>query len=514
MSSPIPELPVELIANIFEHTDPRCLKTTLKNAALVSKKWHNIAIPFLYRRIDINTLSLEFPRNKPSKLRTLTALFLRNPDLANYVRHFSLRPRWNSGNPHDRKTERSLEELRARVADTEIANAIADASHSDKEQAIWLEQWQTEDSLLALLLPCLTKLETLDLGFDKFRASFVERMLHRAAQRRKPFDKRPAFERLHSFVFPYWDSHHGGHLTGIPFTLPSVRSVFFHGICSGEYVDDPAGDKVERGFTRIKPRTSSCTHLELKQCRLSPPDLKAILSLPIALKTFIYKVGWGYLAWCRNSFTALREALDSQKATLETLELNFVTGIQWWPPEMDETSPMASLREFPVLKRLRVAPDFVFGTASEAGGRRYKRLLEFLPSGLEVLHIAHGDKFASMIVPDNMQEVPQEENLDTLYRGVVHVYENKEAIVPSLSKVVFDSVGTNITGDWGQFARIFELAEATKVPFILRVPHTQSKPFPSHGEASTWGWDRSIKWMPLSGDCEDPMREFLDFSHS
>lgn len=499
MSTHVPSLPVELVSRILEHVDS---DKTLKNVALCSHQWKDISIPHLYNHIDLNAADSE---DNIHNIKSLTLLFLRKPELAAHVRHFSIRPAFEDNLLHYKDEAKPLEEALAAADDVEdeIKNAIKEASHSDEEYSKWLEQAKVDDALLALLLPKFTKLETLDLE-TPIQPMFVDRMLGRAAREEKPFDKSPAFKRLHSLVWVHNDNKYGGSFTAAPFLLPFVTSIYFHRISSGD------GDDPDEEIAKVEPGSSSCTHLELKDCRFNEGDIKALLCAPKELRTFIYQIGWGHLSYCSTSFLALREGLEAQKETLEDLWLDFGhDGIEWIN-DVDNTTPFASFKDFPKLRRLRTAPDFVLGVIAEEGGRRHHRLLDLLPPTLEILHITHGEDFGQLLEGGG-----PDDNTETLYKAIEHLLEHIDPLLPSLQKIVFDSSYSKIKEDGDRIAHILHLAENVKVPFILQNNHGHEK-YSNYDERveRKWGWDMDIEWKVCSSYCNQvPVYETVDLQH-
>lgn len=485
MSGRVPSLPVEIIAQILEDADS---PATLYNAALSSRQWYDIAVPYLYRRIDIDSRD----RHPNGILKRFLLLFLRRPELAAHVRHFSIRPAWEDSRPGGRTTplKQSLEEALSNAEDleVEIRDAVARASHSDEEHVNWLEEIEVEDTTLALLLPLFTRLETLDLEYTF--TSCVERMLQRAGQREKPFDSQPAFVSLHSLLWAHSDNKYGGEFAVGPFLFPSIQTVYLHRVGSG---DDDAPDK---NLACVGQGTSQCTHLELKDCRLNVGDTKTLLSIPKRLKTFIYEVSGGHLSYCSVSFPALRDALEVHKDTLEDLWIDIVHDGILWVEEMDDTLPFTSLQNFSRLRRLRIAPDFVFGTQSEGVDRRHdrnKRLLDLLPPSIEVLHITHGDEYGIML--DGFRA---EDNLSTVYDGLELVLSNKSAL-PLLQKIILDTSLPTIRKQphGSRLTSLQQTARSIDVQFLLRDNHGDKKfeDYQARIERK-WGMDAIVEWKP------------------
>ncbi|MCJ1461645.1 hypothetical protein MMC07_000242 [Pseudocyphellaria aurata] len=164
-------------------------------------------------------ITREEQQNK--RVRHLTALLLRRPDLAGLVRCLTL---WDtvqaceesedSGGPECCEESEDPGESKGRVSseavevDLAFKTAINALSVSKVEADIWLREIDDRggchpEVILAFLLPALPNVERLVLSFERyFATNYLDRIIRRAACREKPFDTRPAFEALKVFVYP------------------------------------------------------------------------------------------------------------------------------------------------------------------------------------------------------------------------------------------------------------------------------------------------------------------------
>ncbi|KAF2000923.1 hypothetical protein P154DRAFT_575626 [Amniculicola lignicola CBS 123094] len=489
MASRIPGLPVELIARILEFVTSM---STLKAAMLCSSQWHEIALPYLYRSINFTGGSYEaFPGNRT--LRDLTVLFLRRPELAKHVRHFSIRPAFNDGsNRSDDSPEQSCEGKRTAFGniEEELKSAIASASHDDMEQSKWLAAADVEDALLALLLPKLVNLQTLDLE-TPIIPHYIETMFNRVGLKQKPFDTTPAFTKLKSILWAHDDNKYGGNVVAAPFMLPSVQSIFMHRTGS----EDDEGD--DAPYIDMPDKTSSVTHLELKDCRLDTRMIEKMLAVPKQLKTFIYEVGWGHLSYCSISWPAIRRGLELQKDSLEELWWDYPHDGINWSDDTDDTSPVQSFRDFEKLRRVRIAPDYVFGLRPD--GKSYKRLLDLLPRPVEFLHIVHGDEYGVTLETPISSEKAK---MKTLYKSIEHLLAHKETALPALRHLTFDTSLKKIKEDGDKIANLVKLAQSSGVEMVLRNNFGDDK-WALYDERveRKWGMDEDIVWGQCGSGC-------------
>lgn len=351
-------LPVELINHILSFVGS---KATLANAALCSKQWHDIAIAHLCRCVSIPKAREDSDMDFLGQSLVRMLLLLRKPLLAKLVRHFHIRPgllELTACDLHARleKTLREMSELTGNVG-YEIKEGIAGLSRNELEHAGWRVEATVEDSLTAVLLPRLLNLEKLDIetGATPPSEFWVGRVVRRAGLREAAFGDAGVLAKLRSFLWAHEHGQTGGTLTEVGFVLPGLQNMFFHRIGT------EAGDGSDERLARVQPRSSACTHLELKDCRFHDAALLRMVAIPRALKPFIYELGCGSIAKCRISFLAIRNALDMHKETLENIWITYPhSGIKFYR-DADPSSGMKSLSHFPGLKRLRIAPDFIFG---------------------------------------------------------------------------------------------------------------------------------------------------------
>ena len=150
-------LPPEITSHIIASIDS---KPAIGSLALCSRRLNIVTAPYLYQHIELWGHDGTGKGLPSARLRNLTSLLLERPDLAQHVRHFTMRE-WFSCEGH------SGEGGQVEGPDQPIKTAIKAVSQSKEEEAEWLEEvsWNeatNEDAFLALLLPTLLNLEKLD----------------------------------------------------------------------------------------------------------------------------------------------------------------------------------------------------------------------------------------------------------------------------------------------------------------------------------------------------------------
>lgn len=194
----------------------------------------------------------------------------------------------------------------------------------------------------------------------------------------------------------------------------------------------------------------------------------------------------------------MREGLERHKNTLENLTLDYgYEGIEWLDDDIDVTTPMASFKDFSKLRRLRIAPDFIFGTDSEkANGHPERYLLDLLPPSLEVLHIKHGNDFGYLIDPSDFDAGIKWE---VFFQALRMVLSNRDRSLPSLRQIVLDTIMERIEESRSQFEELIELAKHSNVEFILQNNFIdQSDEMYEERQERKWGMDEDIEWKECS----------------
>jgi hypothetical protein len=336
------------------------------------------------------------------------------------------------------------------AAETRIS--IKNTSHSQIEESDWLKDYFVNDCLLALLLPKFTYLETLDLAHrppeegSQLRLSRVEIMLERAARKQRPFKTQPAFEKLHSFVWISDIADETAPVANAPFMFPSIRSVFWFDI------------NPDAGLPIISnPRSSTCTHLELRDWLGSYQHIEEVLLIPKALKTFT----------CRGSNTT-QESLDTQKESLEDV---------WLWVDWEEMPPC--LQDFSKLRRLCFEICNVDYTAYPVTW-----LLDVLPPGLRAL-----------CIQSDCHKRP-----DCFYVALKHVMLHKDSAVPwltelSLKPTLFWEKGADPSTYIISQAENEAIQLAESVGISLFIPYG----WECEAVSQRWGWDEDIEWQPCDG---------------
>ena len=284
-------LPDEVLLLVCRHLSSRDVARVMR----CSRRLSGFVAQHLYTCIELDESNDgrgggEFPR-----LRALTQKLLANPTLANRVRSLTVRPTFSDGDQWEapRRTAPRVvpvpQELRRAVVN---APGFLGYSLAQKGTLLLHLRWaDCADAVLAVLLPVLRGLQSLDLAFPfaGYHVSHVLRAVadaHHASTAGRPPPPDLPFCELTDAMHTWHDWFSGMEPDYISWflQLPTVRRVFAHRVAS--FDQDPGQDLRSR-----RARSSAVQHLELKDCQLLDMDVHWLMRVPRALKTLIYQIG-------------------------------------------------------------------------------------------------------------------------------------------------------------------------------------------------------------------------------
>ena len=332
------------------------------------------------------------------------------------------------------KKHANLEIAKIAKIDQALKTAVKASSMSKREENNWLRllsQTYTchHDVILALLLPALFKLETLVLDLDgDFQTKYLERMMRRAACRKRPFDTQPRFEALTAFVHDqYRFNPRSTELIASLLRLSAVKEI------SAGFANTRDRDlgqaKATKDLVELESFSSPVTSLNLATSAESTADLGHMLRAPKALKTLFYKI-------CLEAsidFEEIRHALEPQKKSLECLGLDYDADFEIFhavgsrPTIREYFGPMTSFISFNAVKVFKIAALFL--ETIEDRPEPWS-LVNIFPPNIETLHLTH---FQAQF----------EQLLDGLEQLLA---EKSPPQIPSLKKLILES--TRYFGMW------------------------------------------------------------------
>lgn len=441
----ISDLPPELLSRICEFIPSQ---STLAKLVRCSHQLCGVALPHLYRSIE---LSRHPWKDELCHLEIITALLVRQPELGRSVRHLGIHESSKSslrsfhepgaqlspeiediarhvsrqvglvsvdtpdavngdGEPSPAEADEQVFEIEPELED-EFLEVGSDADYSD-----WSTTEGSEDEgdgsetdmptnvdgalklarssrsfrealTLAILIRSLPRLTSIDLELlEPMCLRFVHYFVRSAVGS-------SILSNVNTACFGSSRPERHLELWRDLFTLPGLDSVYLHRVLAmrnRETLKPP---------TELQTHSLNIAHLELRQCRISPFELRRILAAPKALKTFIYDIG-EIISESEPifliSYRSVREALEQQKDSLEQIWIDYPHDY-----EFDEwgagnyTRPMGSFSAFTKLRRFRIASTYLFGFVADTDP---DRLRDSLPEQLETLHLTHGDEDEELTV--------------------------------------------------------------------------------------------------------------------
>lgn len=445
MMTSISDLPPELLSRICEFISSQ---STLAKLVRCSHQMRSVALPHLYRSIELSRTPW---KDELCHLEIITALLVRQPELGKSVRHMGIHENTGSSlhtpgaqlSPEIEDVARELSQQVGLISVDPSPNGVdhdGEAGPSEADEQLFeiesefgdeflevgsdadYSDWNTTNGSEDEDDDCNTETEiptTVDAALRlarssrSFREALILAILVRSLPRLASIDLElldtSCLRFVHYFVRSPLGSSMLANVTTACFgssrpekhlelwrdlfTRPGLESLYLHRVLAMR------NRETLRPATELQPLSLNITHLELRQCRISPFELRRILAAPKALKTFIYDIGEItseaepiFLI----SYRSVREALEQQKESLEHVWIDYPHDY-----EFDEwgagnyTRPMGSLAPFTKLRRLRIASTYLFGFVADTDP---DRLRDSLPEQLEMLHLTHGDEDEELTV--------------------------------------------------------------------------------------------------------------------
>ena len=456
MPASFSSLPFETMNQIISNVGK---SGSLLNIALTCHSVYDIALPHLYADVRLQQHRQSRGSRSP-RLWSFTFHVLHNPQLAAYVRAFTLQNRRSSQeDPCD--ASEPLE-----VISHQVIKAVHRYSHTKEEATQWIDDLKKgydDDAILAALLPSLPNLERLQLLIPEifwYGGYFSKIFTVSIPDQANPFDRKPALSSLRIVIIDCDSLAPGTPLDLLAdiLKLPSLREFYSRKIGISHDGDDES-------LTQLAPNSSKLTHLELRDSRLDASDVTTVLRVCSGLKTFVCELGWHQAGYFEYSIPALRRALDLVAGTLEDLWLDYTPGPAYWSG-VDDCSPIPSLAIFQGLKNLKVGFYVLFGDANTATYEdsldnteihidelEMVQLADVLPVSLETIYISHTNGKVKMLT-----------------RALELLLEQKQSAVPQLQQITFEAYIT-CNDESFDFSRLDQLAEENSV-IVRRIDGT------------------------------------------
>ena len=308
--------------------------------SLTSRRLHSIAESHLYRSVTLKDRVVETERER--KLQTFLRTIISRPELGAITRHLEIM--WNDS--FDERGEIGCKQYsydgdRARGYLATLQTLARKKGLSALAVSELENGWCRPH--LSLLMHLLPSLKSLLLVWIRWNAKMDTRWVWAEDEYHGPT---PVGLRTLSDL----EIHQGTAYDLIPLmslpTLNSFRASFLYG----------AGGKQEilRSMRSVK-RSSKLRKLQLKFCAVDTELLDGILQLPEALDTLILMYHYSFPRHIDPS--AVARTFHHQIHSLTTLSVTDVI-----PPDMiEDLEPMGSLRDFTLLKTLRIPCLYLLG---------------------------------------------------------------------------------------------------------------------------------------------------------
>lgn len=281
--------------------------------------------------------------------------------------------------------------------------------------------------------------------------------------------------------------------------LPNLRSLYAWK--AGDDDGDPESELCH--FRQLIPGSCPVENVELRCSKLHMQNLNHLLHATIRgkLKTFNYEVGCTW-AWCKTEHSSIMASLLVHKDTLERLGLSHEDFYPYQFSDYTDSSydlPTAcSFKPFTALKRLKVAPVYIWGHHGFTSGQKLRDattkgiLWQALPISLEELWITRAvhqdredkDKDSACFVPKCF--IPSLQLL----------IQKKPEAFPRLSSLRLEFSFLKWKDEWlDDLVSLCDQAAANGMECTI-ILTDMFDCFTGPTVERLWGWDEDVEWEP------------------
>ncbi|RDW74510.1 uncharacterized protein DSM5745_07172 [Aspergillus mulundensis] len=351
------------------------------NAIIVNHRFHELFSRALYRSASLKNVS-----DVQSFLKTITL----QPSLASAVRSLDFEG-WTF---NDAQTLFSQDDIAL------FSNCAKANCHSPEEHAQWESDLSdgVDEAWIALLLSFTPNIRQLKLVYPSHSLEirgYLDRLFQRVTTQQKPFDRRPAFTRLHDVSLRQVTRDDKAIGTFSPsqiepfLRMPSLTRLAVDSLI--EYRPDPSEEQTEVDAGQKVENLNVQTH-SLSEITLTSSNafngLNTTLSSCPGLKSFKYQHTDALLLAEGFRPSAFNTSLARHKATLETIWLdNLGTHLPFTISGLNESHEewFGSFAEFTALKDLRIRLTNLLYI--QYSFEPVTPLTDVLPEGIERLYI-------------------------------------------------------------------------------------------------------------------------------
>lgn len=482
-------LPEELLDRVISFST----RESLRSLCLASKTINRLATPYLYSNIYLKVTD---------DLAALTHLVLTSPSHATLVKSLIVPHTWASVDSYTQPNKWTWPNLQDPAWQEYLKGKCAEYTPKKRVAVAMYEKIKTganENAVLAFLLANLPNLRRLNINFGIL-------------------DEHADFQSVWETIAPSIGTSSGSDVSTAPidilvmgsddkysnntehlamfFYLPNLRTLY--GYKHGDNEGDPDPD---HPFMKLKPRSCQVEFIELRCAKLHGSYLQHLLraAIPGKLKTFSYEIG-GTWAWCEVEHPVIMTSLQPHHETLETLGLSHEDFYPYEGTDGDgsrEKPYMCSFTPFSALKKLKVAPVFIWGhdgitRETQLNNSDTKHMLwKSLPAGLEELWITRAEPQMLREHPTTLRWIPEclIPALDLVVQHKDQAFKNLEHIRIELPLLVWKD-------EWFDILALF-CRSATKDGIRTTVILTDM--FDRWGRLTIerpWGWNEDVEWEP------------------
>lgn len=513
-------LPEELLTNIIS----LAAHDALPNLCLASTTFNRLTTPHLYSSITVETVG-------GVRLLRFAYTIFTSPKHASLVKSLII--------PDDIRVlelQRTYDDWPApRPGFSDLENLLKDKcavyAVNDKqvdEMYCKVKSGTNGDALLALLLAYLPNVQRLDFSFivgekhDDFitmlelimnRVKSIDQLHHPqpdATKQKVSASSTTFLKPVNVMVTGTSDSppHNPSTMAGF-FNLPNLHALYAWRM--GDSERDPAED-VQNTFARLKPRSCHVEYIELRTSKLHKLNLQCLMNatIPNKLKTFNYEIGCAW-AWCNVEHLAIMKSLEAHHNTLESLGLSHEDFYPFQYEDSGDKPYSVSFKPFKVLKRLKVAPVYIWGherfTNKDMLTRQDTKemLYKALPDSIEELWITRAESQISNRDGTIVHFIP-----DCLLPALELVIQEKLQSFPKLSHLRIEFPLMQWESAWldalGSICRRADANGICAVVILVKLPnYSDNYGFCVEVERA-WGWNEDVHWQKCLHNKESPKR--------
>ncbi|KAI4699828.1 hypothetical protein J4E89_011126 [Alternaria sp. Ai002NY15] len=502
-----------------------CCRRTLANLCRVSKQLNRIATPHLYANI---TLYSDIGGEGALRhLRPLAHRFFADPTFAALVKSIALPEGWGGCESAPRLDCFKVKPWpRIETPETEqLLERICREYYDDETKALrmYIKLYAADaDVIITLLVANLPNLERLDLDFGELRDHKLFCEMIKGSAGRLEAKKAASLNSTESSPSPtaplpkpvdvfIRDSDPGDvEYMASFFHLPNLRSMY-----AFKFGDDNENtNMMERNpFAELELRSCGVQYIELRASSLATHTLRDLIeaTIPGKLKAFLYERGGPFTSRSAELPFVMR-CLEDHQDHLETLALSYeeidggtVFEHPWWGFS-DRRTPAMSFTSFKSLRRLRVAPEMIWGyTHDECTVQDEDEIMltvdmfwKALPASLEELWLTRSQHhWIPGFMSHDLGIIP-----NILIPALHRLVEESSKACPHLRSIRIEILPNHWEVLWlDLLAEFCHDAEKRDIHCTVIFIHAREVKYDYKRSGTVergWGWNEDVEWSEVS----------------